>query len=291
MDDEIIQIKKEAWSSIHDQYTEITHSFDTWYNDFSEQQNEEEVELVETVAGVQLVPIEEEKEDTYFVPEHIWELEDKLKKIKTSILQRDSSQLAPLFDDVERCCSYLGVEFTLDHEVLDDALSISNIIVRQPIFTPPKLTFLTSNLIIPVHSNLISLIRERPESIFMITPREFEEIIAELFRARGFNVELTQATRDGGRDIIAINETMNVRSKYLIECKRYSLDRKVTLSIVQRLYGVQQSEAANKAILATSSTFTKDALNFASHHVWDLDLKSYDDIMSWIREYNFLTRK
>jgi HJR/Mrr/RecB family endonuclease len=115
--------------------------------------------------------------------------------------------------------------------------------------------------------------------------RAFEELVAELFAARGFDVELTSATRDGGRDIIAVHETMGLRSRYLIECKRYAPQNRVGLAIVQRLFGVKMAENANKAIIATTSNFTRDAKSFAAQRVWDLDLKAYNDILQWVREY------
>jgi hypothetical protein len=45
------------------------------------------------------------------------------------------------------------------------------------------------------------------------------------------------------------------------------------------------AEAANKAVLVTSSGFTRDARRFASEHLWDLDLKAYDDVIKWVSHY------
>jgi len=128
-------------------------------------------------------------------------------------------------------------------------------------------------------------VRRNPQSLFTIAPRDFERLVAEIFRSKGFETELTRATRDGGRDIIAVHEVLGIRSRYLIECKRYAPHRKVTVELVQRLYGVKMAEAANKAILATTSGFTRDAAAFAAHHVWDLELKAYDDLMEWVKSY------
>lgn len=128
-------------------------------------------------------------------------------------------------------------------------------------------------------------IAENPASIFAISPRQFEEIIAEIFHQKGFHVELTKQTADGGRDIIAIHNKLNIRSKYIIECKRYAPERKVSVELVRSLLGVKTSENANKAVLATTSSFTKSAKEFAHHNLWYLDLKAYNDVMNWIRDY------
>src|SRR6202049_4833736 len=69
---------------------------------------------------------------------------------------------------------------------------------------------------------------------------------------------------------------------HIIECKRYRPDRKVGLSIVQRLYGIKTSYGATKAFLVTSSSFTRDALKFAKQHLWELDLKDHSDLLNWL---------
>jgi restriction system protein len=95
-----------------------------------------------------------------------------------------------------------------------------------------------------------------------IDPRRFEELIAHIFSLHGFVVELTKQTRDDGRDIIAIRSDLGIKSKYLIECKRYALTNPIDVQFVRALYGTQMKEGANKAILATTSRFTPDARSF-----------------------------
>ena len=155
----------------------------------------------------------------------------------------------------------------------------------ESIFVQPEAIIPPPKLIVTLQQTLIERIQSDPRSIFSISPRSFEELMAELFAAQGFEVELTQCTRDGGRDIVAIGSLMGIRCRYLIECKRYAPQNNVSVAAVQRLYGIKMSEKANKAILATTSGFTRDARGFASQHVWDLDLRAYADIMQWIRSY------
>jgi len=173
------------------------------------------------------------------------------------------------------------------HLVSDVLEPIEGAPVSAPslIFQPPPPSVHVPALIVSVENALIEAIRSEPRSIFGISSRAFEELMAEIFKGQGFQTELTKATRDGGRDIIAIHEILGIRSKYIVECKRYAEHRKVSLQLVQRLYGVKMAENANKAILATTSSFTRDAREFASHHLWDLELKAFDDIIQWIRNY------
>jgi hypothetical protein len=146
-------------------------------------------------------------------------------------------------------------------------------------------------LLITVNNSLFKLIEREPTRIFDIPPRLFEEMIAEIFNKNGFYVELTKATRDGGRDIIAIGNKLDIETKYIIECKRYAPHNKVGLSVVQRLLGVKIADDANKAILATTSSFTSDAISFVKRRcMWDVALKDYNDIMAWINNYNRLVK-
>lgn len=178
------------------------------------------------------------------------------------------------------------VPFGHDTAIIDDLLeAIGEVSISTPqlIFAPPNPSIHLPQMLISVEDALIRTIQRDPNAVFGISSRAFEMLLAEIFKRQGFEVELTKATRDGGRDIIAIHEILGIRSKYIIECKRYAPHRKVALQFVQRLYGVKVSEGANKAILATTSSFTRDAAVFASHHVWDLELKAFNDIMAWIR--------
>lgn len=176
---------------------------------------------------------------------------------------------------------------TMDNVWEDVQNSLQNLQISSPveILKAPPLQLEIPKLVLSVQEALLERVRSNPASIFSIQPRAFEELIAELFNASGFAVELTKQTRDGGRDIVAIGSCMGIRSRYLIECKRYAPERKVSVGVVQRLYGVKVAEGANKAILATTSGFTRDAKTFAHQHLWDLDLRAHDDIMSWIRDY------
>lgn len=138
-------------------------------------------------------------------------------------------------------------------------------------------------LINSVGNAIFNMISKKPNLLYEITPRHFEEIIAEIFYRKGFDVELTKTTRDGGKDIIAFSNHMGIPLKYIIECKRYARHRKVSLEVIHRLFGVKIANSANKGILVTTSNYTKDAMVFANNHLWDLELKDYNDILFWLK--------
>ena len=118
-----------------------------------------------------------------------------------------------------------------------------------------------------------------------ISSRLFEEIVAEIWHGFGFDVELTKCTRDGGYDVVAIRRRL-VHERFLIECKRPITDRKIGVRPVRELYAVKISERATKAILATTSYFTRDAVMLIDDHRWELEGCDFDGICDWLRMYH-----
>jgi hypothetical protein len=113
-----------------------------------------------------------------------------------------------------------------------------------------------------------------------LSPREFEEFIAGIWNRFGYAVELTARTRDGGRDVVAIRKAES-EVRYIIECKRYAEAEKVGVALVRALYGVKTHEGATKAFLATTSSFTRGAIEFWDSHQWELELKDYEGVREW----------
>lgn len=128
-------------------------------------------------------------------------------------------------------------------------------------------------------------LKNNPEKLYELSPRKFEELIASILQDLGFDVKLTQATRDGGRDIIAY--IRNSVCSYLthIECKRYGPKNKVGVGIIREVIGVHQLRKATKSLIVTTSFFSKDAINEAKVMENQLDLKDFNDIKIWLGQY------
>ena len=120
------------------------------------------------------------------------------------------------------------------------------------------------------------------EEMYNLSPREFEELVAELFSKQGFDVELTPETRDGGCDIIATKNIGGLPFMLLIECKKYAKGNPVGVSLVRSLLGVQGDRKANKAVLVTTSRFTKSARDFANRQQHLISLMDINDLMRMI---------
>ena len=140
-------------------------------------------------------------------------------------------------------------------------------------------------------SELVTSLQHQPELLSKLDPRQFEEVTAEIFRDKGFEVELTKRTRDGGKDIIALNkDNLGFKTKYLIECKHYAENNKVGVDVVRSLYGVKNSRnGGNLGIIVTTSTFTSGARKFLDNEAQtslDLSLADKNTILEWLADYN-----
>ena len=130
-------------------------------------------------------------------------------------------------------------------------------------------------------SALIERLGQSPNDLRTHDRRKFEEVVAELFAGFGYDVELTQRTRDGGKDIVAVRRR-EISLRFLIECRRPDPGNRVGVSAVRELYGVKCDDGASKAILATTSYFTPDAKLFFGRHKWELEPKDFHDLKEWI---------
>jgi HJR/Mrr/RecB family endonuclease len=101
----------------------------------------------------------------------------------------------------------------------------------------------------------------------------------------GYEVELTSATGDGGKDILAYMTTLHGRVLCLVEAKRYKREHRVGVELVRQLCGTLADSNATSAILVTTSSFMPGAKSFQQRHRYRLDLRDYGNIVQWIDGY------
>jgi hypothetical protein len=140
-------------------------------------------------------------------------------------------------------------------------------------------------LISEVSSALMAYLATHPEYLYRLHSRTFENIVARVFADFGYDVQVTRATHDGGKDIILTTETPMGSILAFVECKRYAPSRRVGVEVVQRLHGVQLAEHASKSIIVTTSRFSKEAEKFASRFSFLISLRDYDDVVGWLSHY------
>lgn len=89
--------------------------------------------------------------------------------------------------------------------------------------------------------------------------RDFELVVGEAFRRRGFSVvETDGGGADGGVDLVLANG----REKYLVQCKHWRASS-VGVTVVRELYGVMAAKGASGGFVVTAGHFSAEARAFA----------------------------
>jgi restriction system protein len=139
-----------------------------------------------------------------------------------------------------------------------------------------------SSDIVIAGEELLDRIGKSPEKIYDLSPRKFEEVVAEILQRLGYSVRVTPATRDGGKDIYVATRKDLGSFLYLVECKHFRPDRPVGVGIVREMYGVLAAERATAGILVTTSYFTKEAMEFTETVKYQVSLRDYIGLQEWI---------
>jgi restriction system protein len=151
--------------------------------------------------------------------------------------------------------------------------------------TRSELVTVVKPAIVSANEAMVKALKKRPEDVFSLSPREYEKLVAELLNDLGYEVELTKATRDGGKDILAYLKTEAATVLTLVEAKRYRATRKIGVELVRTLYGTLCDYQANSAMMVTTSSYSPDAKTLAKKHPYQLSLKDYTDVIGWIQRY------
>lgn len=89
--------------------------------------------------------------------------------------------------------------------------------------------------------------------------REFELLVGEAYRLRGFRVtEAGGGGADGGIDLLLTKDS----ERTLVQCKQWKAN-KVGVTILRELYGVMAAKGVAGGIVVTSGRFTREAEEFA----------------------------
>lgn len=99
---------------------------------------------------------------------------------------------------------------------------------------------------------------QKADALGEMSWQEFEMMVCEFFRRRGFNVSLTGDGADGGVDVVLKKGS----EKYFVQCKQWKA-YKVGAPSIREFYGVMASEGVTGGYFMTSGEYTKEALKFA----------------------------
>ncbi|TSD64485.1 restriction endonuclease [Inquilinus sp. KBS0705] len=167
---------------------------------------------------------------------------------------------------------------------LDGLLAHRYDLIAEPVLEVAESKIILFDEVSRIKAAISEIYRDN-EAIYRLEARDFEQMVAELMREKNFDVELTKQTRDGGYDLIALQDTGGFPYRFLIECKRFARHRRVDVNIVRSFCQVLSEEKSN-GIIVTSAYFSADAKRyqkkFAPYH---LNFRDRDDILEWVNQY------
>ena len=128
-----------------------------------------------------------------------------------------------------------------------------------------------------------------PDHVLYVPGDSFEKIIAEVLASHGFsNIQLNVRNAFGEMDIIAFEKDKDGRSHgYIVECKRYKRNHKVSLReahVLAMKRILMGSEGIDRAMLVTTSDFTRPTKSLYDS-AWGMELKTCDQVIEWLRAY------
>ncbi len=155
------------------------------------------------------------------------------------------------------------------------------IVPKKQLIVPPK--EIVKGLTI-VNESLLKQAQKRPEIIYGFSSREFELMVCELLDKQGYNVKLTKQTRDGGKDIIIVENSLIGEFCTYVECKKYARNNPIRVQLVRELYGTVEAEQATAGMLITTSYFTKDAKEFTQKVKHRMALRDFNDLVKQLKQ-------
>lgn len=133
-------------------------------------------------------------------------------------------------------------------------------------------------------SEVVNHIARDSEQLYTLNWKKFEDLVAYLLESYGWSVEPMGYTKDGGIDILAVRQVSpDVVFQMMVQCKRFSKSRRVGVEIVREIWSVKWERGFHQAMIATTSSFTRGALETAEK--WNLELRDHDSIVGWCQNY------
>jgi restriction system protein len=178
------------------------------------------------------------------------------------------------------------------------AINFQNFVLKSFAGAAPKLAFILAFiLIIPAPFSFFNTIRKRKlldkqkdlDTIKSLSWKEFEELVAEAYRRKGYSVVENYGTGPNGGVDLVLKKDGNI---FIVQCKQWR-SSKVDVKVVREMYGVMTAEQANGVIIITSGMFTQEAKNFASGK--PIDLVEGNQLLDLVRsvqprQSSFLTK-
>jgi HJR/Mrr/RecB family endonuclease len=107
---------------------------------------------------------------------------------------------------------------------------------------------------------IIELINKTPRTLDELEWRDLERVIAEVFNGIGFNVTLTPASKDGGKDVILECFSQGTKKTFIIEIKHWRSGQKVGEKSIKDFVKIITTEKRNAGLFLSTYGYTQNAV-------------------------------
>ncbi len=140
-----------------------------------------------------------------------------------------------------------------------------------------------------ISDRLLKDLAGNPLLVHQLGFRKFEEVVGRILEDLGYAVTLTPIQKDGGFDLFAETQLETGTVLTLVECKKWSPENPVNISVVRNVLGTLSVREATNAMIVTTSCFTRDARREADVARYKLSLRDYQDLRLWLARYDVIT--
>lgn len=217
---------------------------------------------------------------------------EKIKKKLEQVLKGECKISKKEFDDIQKevdeIRKYFSSDTILCQYEIDSLLSAllspedDDFInkITSEIFMPSENKCITTNspiiVLSPINKKVLNYLLNNPQELYNLSSESFEIFMAEIYANLGYNVERTQATHDGGKDIIIRKSELLGDFIYYVECKKYSPKNHIGVGLVKEFLGTVNTDRINGGIIATTSFFSLDSKKFIFDNNYDCIIKMHD---------------
>lgn len=212
----------------------------------------------------------------------------KLQKIQKGEYEISEKEFDDMRKEVNEISKYFSSDTILCQYEIDSLLSamllpeddcFTNKITSEILTTSENKCITTNSPIIvlsPINERILKYLVKNPQELYNLTSENFEIIMAEIYKKLGYNVERTQATHDGGKDIIIKKSEILGDFIYYVECKKYSPQNHIGVGLVKEFLGTIDTDRINGGIIATTSFFSLDSKKFIFDNKYDCIIQMHD---------------
>jgi len=135
-----------------------------------------------------------------------------------------------------------------------------------------------------IYNEIFAYFGTRSERLEHLAWRQFEELVASVFKNQGYRTELGRGWSDEGVDIRLLEHSIHGELSTLVQVKKYRKDRPIRLDAIAALSGHLYDRGASKGIFVTTSRYLPGARRFAARQERSIVLADSGDLATWCQE-------